>query len=156
MQVPEAKNMKRPYEDLVHFRIAVPRTYTFFNDNGDECDEKETDNKIYALQGYKGDRLGSIIDTNLKDMGIEGEYTIVYKPDQYGRKSIILSKEFDAHFAVNNYKDEKNSCIFTLKPENEIWYKCIQLTTEEIDAARKVIDEIDIKLCKRLKTKHNM
>lgn len=153
------KSLKRPYEDLVRFTVAVPRTYCYFNggNNDDEDDEKETDHKFYIYQGYKGEILNEIIDKDLKQLGIEGNYNITYRPDGlWGRKSTTLCNGFDVHFAVNHYKDENGKCIFTLKPKNELWYKCIRLTTEEIEAARKVIDEVDKRLCKRLKTVHNL
>jgi len=154
-QVEAPKLLKRPYEDLVHFRVAVPRTY--IKDDGDGGLDKEVEYKFYMECGYKGQTIAEIFTEDaLKGMGIEGNYDLIYKPDgAWGRKGVILSKNFDVYYVAKEYIKD-NDCALILKPKNPIWYKCIALNADEIDAAKKVIDEVDKRLCKRLKTTHNL
>lgn len=158
MEAESIKSLKRPYEDLVHFTVAVERTYlSEYADDG--YFEKERDHRLYSMQGCRGQTFKDVLDEkNLKSMGVVGDYELIFKVDgAWGRKGIIMSKDFDVHFAVNHYKcaDEKRT-TFTLKPKAEIWYKCVALTAEEIEAAKKVVDEVDKRLCKRLKETHNL
>jgi len=147
------ENKKRPYEDLTNITIVVPINHLYeYNENNEFYPEKQTTYKHYGIQGYKGDTLEDLLDKKtLLGMGIDGDYDIMYRYYSGFGKKVILSKNFDVYYVANEYKDKNGSCELVIVPKKPIWYKSILLTEEEIKAARQIIDEVDERLCKRIK-----
>ena len=141
---PEQKSKKRPASDAVHVTFAVPSFYVYDapTDDDDEVN-KETRYEMHACQGWDDDTLEDILTQEyLKQMGIEGPYDIVYKPDAaYSRKSVTLGN-FTLGYLKQHFTDKAGDVVLILKPRSPIWYRCMRLTDEEVDALKRVVDRV--------------
>ncbi len=152
----EQQNKRRPASDAVHVTFAVPNVY-FYDRPAEDDDEvnKETRYQMHATQGWKDDTLReTLTDAYLKQIGVEGDYDIVYKPDApWSRKSTCLAGNFTLGSLKEHFTDKGGAVVLILKPRSPIWYQCIRLTDEEIVALNKVVDRIETRrITKKQKT----
>lgn len=141
---PEEKPKKRPASDAIHITFAVPVCYLYEEPTGDDDEvNKETRHQFHRTMGWKDDTLKDLLTEDyLKEMGIEGSFDIVYKPDAWGHKSRIIDHRFTLESVKEYYKDNAGESILILRPRIPIWYQCIQLTEQEIDAMKKVVERV--------------
>lgn len=148
---PTRKRKIGPYEDLVNFTVCVPYKYVYELDS-EEFDDIDVQHKLYAFQGYKGETLEDVFTKEtLAWMNIHGKYDILFKSNGGYGKQTHMCGNFDLHYLVQHYSTTEGKCVITLKPEKEMWYKCLRLTEEEIVSAKQIINDVDKRMFKRFK-----
>lgn len=165
----ESKKQQHDKElESINFKVLIPRVMLYkdpWNDSDDdEGDENaqfktETLYTPYYLNARKGETLKEVFErVTLDFLGINEPYEIVIQPNgclNYQKKSsfhhsceaystVVYCKEFHPHGAAKE-------CVFILEPRKQSWYKCVKLSQEEIKAARRVVDGVEERPCKRVR-----
>ena len=149
---------KRPYEDFVSFVACVQRRllYVGHSDSEDEVASEDgggrlednvddkVDYKLYSVGGYKEQTLGDVLTAEwARSVGIrDGRFTVTHKKDAaWGRKATQLSLGLPLSCLVQWYQDDRGRCELTVKPRHPLYYECVRLTEEEVEAARDILKE---------------
>jgi hypothetical protein len=129
----------------VNFKFAVPNHYVYEEPGeGDSDLDKDIHYKFYAFGGYNDQTLEEILtEKSLRGMGIEGKYKVLYKPDAgWGHKHVVMSLVMPLGQIKQYYLDRTSDHTLVLKPCVPIWYQCIKLTEDEMNAMTMVVDGI--------------
>ena len=160
---PEQKSKKRPADDYVTIKFAVPRHFVFKQDEESEDEEmgKETHYKIYVSGGHRDQELRELLtEADLVDMGIEGPVDVTHKKDPaWGTKYTHITQSMPLDTLMALFSEEPHKiCTLTLKPKKPIWYECIRLTDDEVSAVRKqVIERVEERrMTKKQKTQESV
>lgn len=141
MQTTETK--KRKADDMIHFILSVESHLIFPQDDDFDDFDHEFNYKHFCIAGHSDDTLGDILTPErMEDMGVNGSFQLIYKGGgSWGRKAMNLSMTMPLGHLHTVCQKEKGSLEIIAKPHQSIWYECIQLTDEEIVAAKQVVNE---------------
>jgi hypothetical protein len=156
MEAEDQKGKKRCHEDFVSFVACVQRRllYVGYSDSSEEDSgeeqrlednvDEQVDYKCYRVGGYKEQTLGDVLTPAwARSVGIrDGRFSVSHKKDAaWGRKSTQLSLGLPLRYVAQYHLDDQGRCELMVKPRRPLYYECVRLTAEEVEAARDILKE---------------